>query len=409
VKEAGLLDRRTGYYWRVFAVLAAAFIGCWAAFAVLGDTWWQLLVAAALGVVFTQFAFLSHEAGHNQVFASRRWNENAARYGGVLLAGISYAWWMNKHTRHHGNPNTVGKDPDISFEAISFRTEDAARKRGLLRVLVRVQGYAFFPMILLEGVNLHWQAVRTFVSGEDVTGRWFEAGVFTARFVVYFGVLFWFLPLGTAFAFIGVQMAVFGLYMGISFAPNHKGMPVIEHDQKVDFLSRQVLTSRNISGGRFVTHFMGGLNHQVEHHLFPNMARPNLACREGPRAGALRRARRAVHGDHDAPVLRHPRPVPQPGRSGRAGPVRLSDGRAVPRPVTGSAPAREREARPAREREARPTSGREARLTSGREARVTRERGARPTSEREARASRVSAGPQRRTPPSRRRRHGRRP
>jgi fatty acid desaturase len=276
VKEAGLLDRRTGYYWRVFAVLAAAFVGCWAAFAVLGDTWWQLLVAAALGVVFTQFAFLSHEAGHNQVFASRRWNENAARYGGVLLAGISYAWWMNKHTRHHGNPNTVGKDPDISFEAISFRPEDAARKRGLLRVLVRVQGYAFFPMLLLEGVNLHWQAVRTFVSGEDVKGRWFEAGVFTARFVVYFGVLFWFLPLGTAFAFIGVQMAVFGLYMGISFAPNHKGMPVIEHDQKVDFLSRQVLTSRNISGGRFVTHFMGGLNHQVEHHLFPNMARPNL-------------------------------------------------------------------------------------------------------------------------------------
>jgi fatty acid desaturase len=276
VKDQGLLARRTGYYWTVIGALVAGMAVTWVAFAMLGHTWYQLIVAAALGVVFTQFAFLSHEAGHNQVFASRRWNENAARYGGVAIAGISYAWWMNKHTRHHGNPNTVGKDPDISFDAISFREEDAASRTGFLRILVRFQGYAFFPMLLLEGANLHWQSVRTYASGNQMKGRWSEASVFTARFVVYLGVLFWFLPLGMAFAFLGVQLAVFGLYMGISFAPNHKGMPIIEHDQKVDFFSRQVLTSRNISGGRFVEHFMGGLNYQVEHHLFPNMARPNL-------------------------------------------------------------------------------------------------------------------------------------
>jgi fatty acid desaturase len=64
--------------------------------------------------------------------------------------------------------------------------------------------------------------------------------------------------------------------MGASFAPNHKGMPVLPHDSKVDFLSRQVLTSRNIRGGFFMDIFMGGLNYQVEHHLFPNMPRPSL-------------------------------------------------------------------------------------------------------------------------------------
>jgi len=44
----------------------------------------------------------------------------------------------------------------------------------------------------------------------------------------------------------------------------------------VDFLNRQILTSRNISGGIFMDFLLGGLNRQVEHHLFPDMARPHL-------------------------------------------------------------------------------------------------------------------------------------
>jgi fatty acid desaturase len=53
-------------------------------------------------------------------------------------------------------------------------------------------------------------------------------------------------------------------------------MPILPHDSKVDFLRRQVLTSRNIRSGWFMNFYMGGLNHQIEHHLFPNMPRPHL-------------------------------------------------------------------------------------------------------------------------------------
>ncbi len=97
-----------------------------------------------------------------------------------------------------------------------------------------------------------------------------------ARFGIYLTVVFWFLPFGMACAFLGVQLAVFGVMMGASFAPNHKGMPTIAHDAKVDFFSRQVRTSRNIRGGWWVSFLMGGLNYQVEHHLFPSMPRPAL-------------------------------------------------------------------------------------------------------------------------------------
>lgn len=64
--------------------------------------------------------------------------------------------------------------------------------------------------------------------------------------------------------------------MGMAFAPNHKGMPVVPRGLVLDFLSRQVRMSRNIRGGRFLDVLMGGLNYQVEHHLFPSMPRPHL-------------------------------------------------------------------------------------------------------------------------------------
>ncbi len=79
-----------------------------------------------------------------------------------------------------------------------------------------------------------------------------------------------------AIAFLAVELALFGLYMGSTFAPNHIGMPLVSPKLKLDFLRRQVLMSRNISGGPLMSVFMGGLNYQVEHHLFPSMARPHL-------------------------------------------------------------------------------------------------------------------------------------
>jgi fatty acid desaturase len=293
VKSAGLLRRRYGFYWTLFAVLVLATAGCWVAFAFLGDSWLQLLVAAALGVLFTQFAFLSHEAAHRQVFESRAWNDWAGRFLGTFLVGLSYSWWMNKHTRHHGNPNTVGKDPDIEPDTIRFLPEDVDTVRNrAAKVFYRHQGWLFFPLLTLEGLNLHWLAIRSVVSGvgtrAGVRDRVIEGVMLVARFGIILTVVFWFLPFGMACAFLGVQLAVFGVMMGASFAPNHKGMPTIAHDANVDFFSRQVLTSRNVVGGWWVSFLMGGLNYQVEHHLFPSMPRP-----------ALNEARRLVR-DHCA-------------------------------------------------------------------------------------------------------------
>ncbi|GAA1804445.1 acyl-CoA desaturase [Agromyces neolithicus] len=277
IKAEGLLDRYVGFYARK-ALLWAVVLGVSVAASVLiGDSWWQLVIAGVLGVVFTQFAFMAHEASHRQVFRSGPANDWAGLLLANLVVGISYSWWMNKHTRHHGNPNVIGRDPDIEKDTISFLEEDAAQRSGLLRLITRKQGYLFFPLLMLEGINLHVHGIRHVLGKGTVKRRPLEVTLIAVRLVAVVALVFVAFPPLLAVVFLFVQLAVFGVYMGASFAPNHKGMPLIPRGERVDFLERQVLTSRNIRGGRFFDSLMGGLNYQIEHHLFPSMARPALA------------------------------------------------------------------------------------------------------------------------------------
>ncbi len=276
VRESGLLRRAPWFYSLVGSAIVLAFGGAVTGFILLGDSWFQLLIAGALGIIFTQTAFLAHEAAHRQILSTGPANDRLARWLSGAI-GMSYSWWDSKHTRHHANPNKVGKDPDIEVDTISFIEEDAVEARGLRRAITKRQGWFFFPLLTLEGANLHLHSFRYLFSRGPVSGRWTELSIIAARFALILVPVFLLLPVGMAFAFIGVQLAVFGVYMGASFAPNHKGMPVIAHDAKLDFFSKQVRTSRNIRGGWWATWLMGGLNYQVEHHLFPSMARPHLS------------------------------------------------------------------------------------------------------------------------------------
>ena len=103
-----------------------------------------------------------------------------------------------------------------------------------------------------------------------------EAIAMGAHFVVYFGLLFSVLGAWQAVLFIAIHQGLTGLYLTSIFAPNHKGMPVLDRDSQLDFLRRQVLTSRNVSAHPLADFWYGGLNYQIEHHLFPSMPRNKL-------------------------------------------------------------------------------------------------------------------------------------
>ena len=278
VRGQGLLARRYAYYWTQIGVWIGAFVGVWVVFFLMGNTWWQLLLAALLGLVVTQFGFLGHDAAHRQIFASAVWNAWAARIFAGGFAGLSYAWWRAKHAKHHQAPNQEGIDPDIGPGAIAFTPEIVAQRRtGFAGWFVRRQGWLFFPLLTLEGLNLHVESIR---AGLDTESRqpWrrTELSLVVGRLATYVALLLLFLSLGKALAFFAVQMAVFGVCLGASFAPAHKGMPIVPPTMKLDFLRRQVLVSRNVRGNPLTDVAMGGLNYQIEHHLFPSMPRCNL-------------------------------------------------------------------------------------------------------------------------------------
>jgi fatty acid desaturase len=275
VRQAGLLDRRTGdYAWRI-AITVCLLAAGWAAFALTGNSWWQLGVAAFLAVMFTQVGFLGHDAGHRQICGSKRLSYLLGILLGNLGIGLSFGWWVAKHNRHHANPNTEGADPDIMMRALAMTAGQATASRGLSRVVYRCQALLFFPMLLGEAFSVHASSVRALTSRAG-QHRLAEACLLGLHFAAYLGVIFFVLSPVKAIVFIGVQQGLFGLYLGASFAPNHKGMPILRREDNHDFLRRQVLTSRNIKGGWFTDLALGGLNYQIEHHLFPSMPRPSL-------------------------------------------------------------------------------------------------------------------------------------
>jgi fatty acid desaturase len=275
VKQAGLLRRRPGYYTWKITVNAALLAAGWAAFVLVGDSWWQLAVAAFLAVVFTQAGFLGHDAGHRQISRSARANYILGVLHGNLAIGLSYGWWVAKHNRHHAHPNTVDADPDIMLTALAFTGAQVRTSRAAGRLVYRYQAYLFFPILLLEAFSLHVASIRA-LAGRASRHRAWETALLAVHVGGYLTVVLLVLSPVRAVVFILVQQGLFGLYLGSSFAPNHKGMPVLQAADRTDFLRRQVLTSRNVHGGWLTDFALGGLNYQIEHHLFPSMPRPNL-------------------------------------------------------------------------------------------------------------------------------------
>jgi fatty acid desaturase len=275
IKQAGLLERRRGWYGARIGLNLALLAGGWAAFAMLGESWWQLAVAVYLAVVSTQLAFVGHDAGHRQIFRSRRANDLVGLVHANLLTGISFGWWVPKHNAHHSNPNHEDLDPDISITALAFTPGQASSKHGLIRLVARYQGWLFFPLLLFEAAHLHTASVKAVLRGRGRANA-VEGLLLLAHVAAYVTALVVVLSPLQAVAFLVVQQGLFGLYLGCAFAPNHKGMPILTRDEELDFLRRQVLTSRNVAGSRLVDFVLGGLNYQIEHHLFPNMPRPNL-------------------------------------------------------------------------------------------------------------------------------------
>ncbi|MDQ1745129.1 MAG: hypothetical protein QOE23_3468, partial [Pseudonocardiales bacterium] len=209
VRATDLLERRGRHYLlRISATVLALVLTC-AAFVLLGDSWYQLGIAAVLGVVFTQLAFLGHDGGHQQICRSRRANDLIGIVIGDLLVGLSFGWWLDKHNRHHANPNHEEHDPDIGDSVLAFTTAHiAARTGGVFRLIARYQAWLFFPMLCFEGLQLHVAGVQSLIRGKQRRYRRTEAVLMSIHLLGYLAAVLLVLSPVKALAFVAVHQAV---------------------------------------------------------------------------------------------------------------------------------------------------------------------------------------------------------
>ncbi len=275
VRESGLMRRRTGYYTASIALNLLGTAAVWVGVAMTGS-WWSVLLAVPAALLSARTGFLGHDAGHKQIASSARTNRRLGLLFGDLMLGMSHGWWNAKHNLHHAHPNHAERDPDVGAGPLVWTPEQAAERHPALAWLSRNQAWFFFPMLTLEGLSLKVSSIGD-LRNRDPRDRWIEGFLLAAHLVGYLALAFLLMPPAVALVVIAVHQAVLGVHLGCAFAPHHKGMPMPGPGDDWDHLRRQVLTSRNIRGGRITDWMLGGLNYQVEHHLFPGLPRPALS------------------------------------------------------------------------------------------------------------------------------------
>jgi fatty acid desaturase len=272
---AGLLKRSYVFYlFRSATCFALLGLAIALLFLLPASFGWTVLATLMLGFSVVQVALIGHDAGHLEVFKESRKNWVLGQLCWTLIVGVGFWYWNDRHNRHHGHTNDVVEDPDIQGSgllALNFTEQEGVTRRGWRRIALKYQ--PLFILIALLSLAFAFRVEGTLFAFRRLRGarRSFEIALFTLN-VLLWSALMTVLGWRGAGIFIGGQI-VASLYLVAIIAPNHKGMPVWARGARLSFLERQVLGSRNVTSHPLWDFLFGGLNYQIEHHLFPTMPR----------------------------------------------------------------------------------------------------------------------------------------
>ena len=274
IKAAGILRRSYSFYLPLILVIFSGYaLSAWAIIA--WDAYLPLLMACLGFTFFTvQLAGLMHDAGHRAVFSSIRLN-NLLGWTTTAAIGMVFSNWTERHNRHHAHPNQQDADPDMEIPFLALSPGDYAAKDAFQRMATRWQAYYYYPLGALVGFSNRLGSITYFLRNRS-RANLARFAVYVPGMIVLFAGPFIVFPLEKALFVFFVVHVTTGLYLASCFAPNHKGMRTFPSDASVSFLQQQVETSRNVRGGWLTDLLLVGLNHQIEHHLFPSCPRNKL-------------------------------------------------------------------------------------------------------------------------------------
>lgn len=271
MKDRGFFERT---YWHYGLSAAFALVGIMASLYIVtltNSALIQFFNAILFGFCSVQIGMMGHDLSHGAVFKSPRINRFVASVVWGIIGGLSEYHWFNKHNRHHNNPNHIGYDPDLGIPFM-FTEKQVGVKSAFLRTWVLpYQHYLFwisFAFLYPWNIFLGMRSIVKNLSPRTVV----EILLMATHFLVLFAILFAYLPWHIVLLFLATAFTTLGIYIGFAFAPNHKGREELAENE-IFLWTHQILLTRNIHPSPLVFYLLGGLNFQIEHHLFPTMSR----------------------------------------------------------------------------------------------------------------------------------------
>jgi len=241
--------------------------------------WAHMLSATLLGIGWQQAGWLGHDFAHHQVFKNRNVNNI---FGCTIIGavtGFSLGWWKEKHNAHHATPNHIDYDNDIDTLPYLAWSDKLLHRldvnNPLARILITYQEITLFPLLCIARFSWMMQSV-IFVFKHWVPLQF--VAVFTHY--IFLGFILSLLPTNEErLIYFLYSQVLSSVILSSAFILNHSGRPCINDKdfEQMDFFSQQVITGRDINSSIAVDWFTGGLNRQIEHHMFPMLPRHNFA------------------------------------------------------------------------------------------------------------------------------------
>ena len=284
-------------------IVFAWLVGSYALLVFVAGTWWLALpLMISLGLSMAAVGFnIQHDGGHGAC-SDRPWINRLMALTLDLLGGSSYVWARKHNSIHHTYANVTGQDSDIDLGLFGRLSPHQKRLK-----FHRLQ--QFYLWVLYGLLPIKWQVYDDF--HKVVTGRigghrlarpkgW-DLVTFVAGKVVFFTLALviplllhpvWVVLLSYLVASF-VQGLVLSVVFQLAHCVEEAGFPLPREDtgrMEAAWAVHQVETTVDFAPrNRLLSWFIGGLNFQIEHHLFPRICHvhyPALAplveetCRE---------------------------------------------------------------------------------------------------------------------------------
>jgi len=275
VKDAGLLERVPvrGSLEMIATiasmVLVYTIVYNWS---VLEEFWFApFTLALFMTIIFTRAVFIAHDLLHTQYVKNKSLAFKLSYPFSAFILSNSSLWWDWKHNiNHHSFCNIPQKDEDIRAMDGAFTKKQKGDKTWLRSTKYLV----FWGALFLMYPAFIGQSYKFAFSRK----KYGELFLMLLHWPLVWGPIFYFLPLSDFLTVFIVLNVVLSGWLSFGFITNHLGCEVIEEEEgtKLSWMELQMRTSRSLKGGWLTHWFYGGLNTQIEHHLFPKAPRFNL-------------------------------------------------------------------------------------------------------------------------------------